>query len=38
MAAPNLLQVMSMIQDYAANVTADFAEAMRQSEQQHQQL
>ena len=36
MAAPNLLQVMSQIQEYTASVTADFAEFTRQSEQQHQ--
>ena len=36
MAAPNLLQVMSQIQECTASVTADFAEFTRQSEQQHQ--
>lgn len=35
-AAPNLLQVMSQIQEYTASVTADFAEFTRQSEQQQQ--
>ena len=37
-AAPNLLQVMSDIQEYTASVTADFAEFMRHSERQQQTL